>query len=307
MHDRGNRWSAQVGAVKRRLIAGMLAVTALVAGYTGASYVGRSYTGDSYVSKPGTGGPATFQLTAQREAITGAQLHAQLGNIGHEGVWKFVWDLNGTATPLIPRIGPVTQATAAGTPTFGTSGPLDSFDKGLTFTDGQVAQTATPSGGLSFGPNHFAVLIEVSFSGAAGGNRFLVGHDGTEDAFMQYMQTSNQIRAVVLGGSIGTITTSIAVSHNVAGSHTILWVGIIGANMRVASDLGVSSAVSIAAEAAFDFTSTWRIAGSNAFPGTITFMAVAVSDGTAIQNTAMVALYDNITTVVTNYRTNTGR
>jgi hypothetical protein len=263
-------------------------------------FAGGAFAGHGFAGIVGT--DPGEEVTAPLEALTGAQLTEQLG-FGHEAIWEFIWLLNESASPVNPSIGTAPMSTVAGTPTYGATGPLDANDKGVSFTDGQVAQVASGNGAVTFG----ARLFEITFSANAGGNRFILGHDGTEDAFVQYMQTSNQLRGVLVGGTIGTVTASVAFNHNNAASHTVLMVGIIGANFRIASEMGVSSATSIAAEAAFDFASTWRIAGSNAFPGVITYMAVAISDGSTLENNAVIALYDNIQTAVTNYRTATGR
>lgn len=245
-------------------------------------------------------------VVAQLEPLTGAQLTTMLG-FGHESIWKNLWLFNEAAAPMNPSIGAANMTTLAGTPTYGAAGPLDSFDKGVSFTDGQVAQAATGNGGVTFGANHWAVLIEVSTLTLPGGNRFIVGHDGVEDCFVQFMQTTGQIRGVVVGGTIGTQTCSVAVNHAGATSHTILFVGIIGANMRIASELGISGSTSIAAEAAFDFASTWRIGGSNAWNGVIALNAVAISDGSTLQNNAIIDLFNNQAACITNYRTATGR
>lgn len=244
--------------------------------------------------------------TAPLEAINGQQLTAQLG-FGHEAIWRHIWNCNETTNPLYGQVGS-TMDSLVGTPTFNVAGPLDAYDKGVQFTDAQAAQIGTANGAVNPLDKHWAILCEVRFTALPAANRIVLGVDAGEDLFLQYMSASGNVRVVTTDGGVGTQTANIAQNHNTANWHTILATGVVGSNIRCASELGdsgnqTSTYVSLDTSAA-----GWALGrnGSSA-PCVISFCAVAISDGTALQNNAIIAIRDNINTAISNYRTATGR
>jgi hypothetical protein len=262
----------------------------------------------SFGGRPCDGaGGGEEEVTDQLEPFTGAQLTTMLG-YGDEAVWKHLWLANETGSPLQPALGPGQMTTTAGTPTYNVAGPLDSIDKAVRYTDGQAAQIGTGNGAVQIQGNHWAILFEAKVAvGTPGGARNFGGHESTEDVFVQ-LQTNGQPRIVVVDSVAGTLLAPLTVAHNDGLWHTYLAIGINGANMRLATDLGLGTATSIAAVAAINTAASWTIGRSGANPpADISIMAVAISDGSTAQNNALIDLYNNAAAAVANYRAATGR
>lgn len=246
-------------------------------------------------------------IDAPLEAVNGAQLTAHLG-FGHESIWKHIWLLNETASPCNPSVGPAVMTTTVGTPTFGVQGPIDSYDKGVAFTDGQAAQIATANAAVTMGTASWAILVEALTPTLPAANRIITGADGAEDILVQYMSGTGQVRCVVVDSVAGTIVSTIPNNHASATSHTYLLVGINGGNMRLASEVNLGNSISIAGIASLDLPSAWRVGANGSCPaGTISYLAIAISDGSALQNNAIADLLTNQAAAITNYRTATGR
>lgn len=249
----------------------------------------------------------TITVPTQLEAITGAQLTTQLG-FGHESIWKFIYGLNQLSGNQLPYVGAFALTPSAGA-IQGEAGPLDAFDFSVRATDGDTdGQWSGTTGGMDVAANSFAMLVECKFTALPAGNRLVCGEDGTHDFFLQYMAATGRVRFAIVGGS--TITSEVAVNHNDSLWHTALLVcDRTGANeMRMATELGTSPAVSVAALGTLTATGApFIFRNANAPPGSVAYWAVAISDNSATQNTAIASLYSNIATAVANYRTATGR
>jgi hypothetical protein len=247
-------------------------------------------------------------VTAPFEAFTGAQLTTQLG-YGSEGVWRYINHLNDLTGNQYPAVGPTVLTPSAGG-IQGTAGPLDIHDFGVTATDGDAdGQWSGANGVIDPAGRAFAVMCEVQFSGLPAGNRNVCGHDGADDFFIQYMQTSGNIRAAAIAGTT-VVSELTGQNHNDGLWHTILAFHLPGAGgfTKIASDKGSSPPVSVAAQSAMDWTGAFFVhRNSSAAPCTVSFVAVAISDGTAGQDADIQELYDNAPAAIANYRAATGR
>lgn len=259
---------------------------------------------------PVEGGPPPdpgVNVTAPYEAVNGAQLTTQLG-FGTASMWKYINPLNDASGPQYPTVGvTVLTPSAGGVPN--TAGPLDSFDKAVTATDADAdGQWSGAVGVIDPAGRRFAMLVRVRFNALPAGNRDVCGHDGADDFFLQYMQTTGRVRAAAIAGT--TVLSEIAVNHNDGLWHDILLLYIPGASgfTKCVSDLGASTPTSTAAQAQMDWTGAFFIhRNSSAAPCDVSYVAVAISDGTTAEDDAIMALYDNASTAITNLRTATGR
>jgi hypothetical protein len=186
-------------------------------------------------------------VTAPLEAITGDQLATQLGR-GNASIWKYINPLNDLTGLQYPTVG-VTALTPSAGGVQGTAGPLDEHDFGVTATDADAdGQWSGTAGVIDPAGNMLAILCEVRFSGLPAGNRNVCGHDGTDDFFIQYMQTTGRVRSAAIAGA--TVVSEIAANHNDGDWHTILAFHIPGASgfTKCVSDLGASTPASTAAQ-----------------------------------------------------------
>lgn len=252
-------------------------------------------------------GATTVVVPTPAEAQDGAQLTTFLG-FGSEQVWKWIYDCNEASGNLHPNVGTFSFVGSAGV-IQGEAGPLDSFDKSVRSTDGDTdGQWTGTNGELNVGSASFAMLCEFKLTAIPANNRSYCGEDGTHDILMQAMSSTGRVRVALIGGS--TVTSEIAVNHADSNWHTALIVcDRSSANqVRIATDLGASTAASVAALGSLTADGAPFLLRNNAAPpGSIAFWAFALSDGSSAQNTAIADLFTNITTAVSNYRTATGR
>jgi hypothetical protein len=238
------------------------------------------------------------EAIAPRDPVYGWQFVDMLGApAGSEAYLTELYIVNTAASPIGPIVGAFPMTTTAGTPTYGVPGPSaaigDTYSKAVRFTDGQAAVIATANGAVSIAAHDWAIGVVVNFAAITpASNRIVYGHNSTDDLFIQ-LRTNGHVYGVVVDASV-TTTIQLTTPHN-----TGQWVAIIvasaGGNIRVASNLGVSSPVALSPDIAT--TAAWQIGQSgNAAAMDFHMGFNFISDDTVAGDAAIQDIYDNAQT-----------